>query len=181
MIFSQTPKFILGFFFIEINAAFSSNHFMKMNKLIRTYLPLFKNKFIPLRIMILVSVLLTGCSSFQSDTEPWEGISGEILHVALYEFFLFEENAETGDIKNQILVKLNQRAALIIASHISINLSREKVSKNTDAVLNKKIDEIINTGRLINYSCSENNYCSANSEYNLDGLQQTLDSLNNSE
>lgn len=154
---------------------------MKNNKQLRAFLPLFKNIFITLKIVILVSIFLTSCSTFKSDAESWEGISGEILRVTLYDFFLFEESAETVDIKNQILVKLNQRAALIIASHISINLSREKISKNTDEVLNKKIDEIIKTGRLVNYDCSENNYCSANSEYNLGGLQQTLESLNNSE
>jgi len=76
--------------------------------------------------------------------------------------------------------RLNQRAALLVASHISISLSRDKISKNTDIVLNNKIDEIIKSGKLINYSCNENNYCSADSEYNLAGLQQTLESFNNS-
>jgi len=169
----------LGFFFIEINSTLSTYYFMKIKKLLPAYLRQFKDKFIHLQLIILFSVLLSSCSSFKADTSTWEGISGEILQVTLYEFFLFEENAETGEIKNQILAKLNQRAALLIASHISINLSREKISKNTDLVLNKKIDEIIKTGRLINYSCSENNYCSANREYNLGGLQQTLESLNN--
>jgi hypothetical protein len=124
-------------------------------------------------------VLLTSCIGMQSGSESWEGISGETLKVTVYEFFLFEEKATSEDVKNQIMGRLNQRAALLIASHISMSLSRDKISKSNDTLLNTAIDEIIQSGRLTDYSCGENNYCSAYSEYNIAGLKQTLELINN--
>jgi hypothetical protein len=124
-------------------------------------------------------VLLTGCTGMQNGSEAWEGISGETLKVTIYEFFLFEEKATSEEVKNQIMVKLNQRAALLIASHLSINLSRDKISSSNDLILNRTIDEIIQSGKLADYSCSENNYCSANGEYNVAGLYETLEMIHN--
>jgi len=130
-------------------------------------------------IFLTSSLLLTSCIGIQSGSEPWEGITGNTLKVTVYEFFLFEEKETTEDIKNHILAKLNQRAGLLIASHISINLSRDKISKDTDNVLNNIINEITRSGRLVYYDCNENNYCSANSEYNIADLLKTLESINN--
>ncbi len=127
----------------------------------------------------LSMILLTGCSGMHTGSEPWEGISGDTLKVTIYEFFLFEEKATSEEVKNQIMAKLNQRAALLIASHLSMNLSRDKISSNNDLILNRTIDEIIQSGKLTDYSCSENNYCSAYSEYNVAGLHQTLELINN--
>ncbi len=130
--------------------------------------------------VILASILLlTNCIGLQTGSEPWEGITGETLKVTVYEFFLFEEIATAEEIKSQIMGRLNQRAALLIASHLSINLSRDKTSNNNDIILNSAIDKIIQSGKLTDYSCNENNYCSAYSEYNVAGLEQTLESINN--
>ncbi len=133
-----------------------------------------------LKILVITSflVLLTGCTGMQSGSESWEGISGTTLKVTIYEFFLFEESASADDIKNQILEKLNQRAALLIASHISMNLTRDKVSSSSDSIFNDSINEVIKSGKLIDYSCTENNYCSANSQYNISNLLETLESIN---
>ena len=124
-------------------------------------------------------VLSTGCTGMQTGSARWEGISGDTLKVTIYEFFLFEEKATSEEVKNQIMAKLNQRAALLIASHLSMNLSRDKISSSNDLILNRTIDEIIQSGKLTDYICSENNYCSAYSEYNVAGLHRTLELINN--
>jgi hypothetical protein len=154
---------------------------MKIIKFFLTYLSLsiLTIKKIRISVISVSMVLLSSCSGFQTGSGSWEGISGETLKVTVYEFFLFEEKATSEDVKNQIMERLNQRAALIIASHISMSLSRDKISKSNDTLLNTAIDEIIQSGRLTDYSCGENNYCSAYSEYNIEGLKQTLELINN--
>ena len=166
----------MGFFFIEKNESTRLNHFMKIIKLLLTNL-------VPDKITIIAVsaslVMLTGCTGMQNGSESWEGISGETLKVTIYEFFLFEEKATSEEVKNQIMVRLNQRAALLIASHLSMYLSRDKISSSNDLILNKTIDEVIQSGKLTDYFCSENNYCSAYSEYNVAGLHRNLKLINN--
>jgi hypothetical protein len=154
---------------------------MKIFKLIPVCLSLkiLINNIIKAAFISTSIVFFTGCFALQTGSESWEGITGETLKVTVYEFFLFEENASSEEIKNHIMIRLNQRAALLIASHLSMNLSRDKISKSNDIILNNKINEIIESGKLTDYICSENNYCSANSEYNVGGLQKILESINN--
>ena len=118
------------------------------------------------------------CRSLNTGFEPWEGISDNSLRVIISEFFPLEENLTADDIHNQIKERLNQRASLIIASYISINLPRNKISNETDNTFNKLINEIITDGKQIKYDCSESNYCTGSSEYNIKDLHSFLESLN---
>jgi len=130
--------------------------------------------FLSLQILVLIS-----CNSYKTDSEPWEGISENIMKITISEYFPFEENAGNDYIKSQIKGKLDQRASLIIASYISINLLRNKISHDTDVTLNNLINETITKGKLLNFNCSENNYCTAYGEYNITELQKNLKIINN--
>jgi len=136
-------------------------------------------KLVFLLIQTLILVYLTGCASSSASSEMWEGISGNTLKVTISEFFPFEDDATNDTIKLQIKERLNQRASLIIASHITINLARNKISHEVDITLNKLINETITGGKMINFDCNENNYCAAHGEYDITELQKNLESINN--
>ena len=132
-------------------------------------------------IITLVLAIATGllsCRSFNS-TEKWEGISENRLKIVISEFFPFDENISNEKISVLIKHKLDTRASLIMASHISINLAREKISQKNDLVLNDLINKALGTGKLINHYCSENNHCSAEAEYDLTTLLNKLSAINN--
>jgi len=124
-------------------------------------------------------MFLAGCSSYKTTAEQWEGISGNTLIIFISEFFPFDENISSEDIKNQVTERLNQRASLIIASYISLNLSRDKISHDTDTTLNNLMNDTISSGKLLKFDCSEYNYCTANSVYDIAELQKNLESINN--
>ena len=127
----------------------------------------------------LILIFLAGCGSFKTESERWEGITGNTLRVTISEFFPFEENAASDVMQNQIKDKLNQRASLIIASHISVNLTRTKISRETDITLNTLINKSLAGGKLLDFECSENSYCTAHGEYDIEKLQRSLESINN--
>ena len=127
--------------------------------------------------LILILLFASGCRSFNADSEKWEGISGNVLKVTVSEFFPFNENVTNENIEAAIKDRLNQRASLIIASYITINLPRNTISHDTDILLNNLINNIINDGKVINYECNDYNYCSAHSEYNITELQNNLERL----
>ncbi len=131
-----------------------------------------------LLMVIFISFNFMKCGSFKSAEEPWEGISGNTLRVYISEFFPFEENVTGNDIQNLIKERLNQRATLIIASNISINLDRSKITKETDIILNKLINDTISKSRVGSYDCSENNLCTAFGEYDITEILQNLESIN---
>ena len=125
----------------------------------------------------ILILLFTACTSPKTG-EPWEGITGNTLKVTISEFFPFEENETDESIKIRINEKLNQRASLIIASHITINLDRNKISGNIDNTINKLINEAVTGGRMTGFECNENNYCAAHGEYDITVLQTNLEFTN---
>jgi len=131
-----------------------------------------------LTFWILLLIFSTGCGSFNNTPEQWEGISGNSMIIIISEFFPFEENISTDDIKKQIIERLNQRASLVVASYISINLSRNKISHQNDITLNNLINDTISSGKLLKYDCSENNYCTSDGGYNITELQKNLETIN---
>jgi len=131
-----------------------------------------------LLFIILTLISNAGCISPKAE-ESWEGISDNTLKITISEFFPFEDNATDEFVKKQINEKLNQRASLILASHITINLTRNKISKDVDVAINKLINDTINNGKMVQYECNENNYCSAHGEYNTTELQKNLELINN--
>lgn len=128
-------------------------------------------------ILIIVLLSLTGCCYSKNVSEPWEGITCNTLKITISEFFPFEENVSTDLVKQQINERLNQRASLIIASYISINMPRNKISRENDLIFNKMIDKIISSGNLSDYECYENNYCRAHINYDISEVQNKLKEL----
>ncbi len=140
-----------------------------------------RKSFVSLIVPVLIIVLffLSGCRFNKDDSEPWEGITGNILKINISEFFPFEENIDNAAMKKMISERINQRASLIIASYISMNLPKNQASPDNDAVFNKMMDSIISSGILSEYECYENNYCTAHIEYDISELQKKLEQLNN--
>jgi hypothetical protein len=131
-----------------------------------------------IKSLSLTLVFFAGCGSFKTDSERWEGITDNTLRVTISEFFPFEENTAGDVMQNQIKDKLNQRASLIIASHLSINLARTKISRETDIAFNALINKSLSAGKLLDFECSENSYCTAQGEYNIEELLRILESIN---
>lgn len=130
--------------------------------------------FLLLNIIILVYV---ACVAPKTE-EQWEGITGNVLKVTISEFFPFEDNETDESIKIRINEKLSQRASLIIACHITMNLERSRISNDVDITINKLINEAVAGGKMTGFECNENNYCTANSEYDITELQTNLDLIN---
>ena len=122
---------------------------------------------IPINSIVVFIICMISCSSYNKSNEVWEGISDNTLKIVISEFFPFEENTGNDKIKIILKQRLDERASLLIASHISINLSRDKISHKVDLTLNNLINDAIAGGKLLNYFCSENNHCTADAEYNI--------------
>jgi hypothetical protein len=130
-------------------------------------------------IQIFFIISLISCISFNTSNEQMEGITDNTLKIIIAEFFPFEEKSSNEKIESVLKQKLNERASLVIASYISINLSRNKISPKVDITLNNLINEVLAQGKLINYHCTENNHCTAHAEYNINELIKNLSSINN--
>ena len=133
-----------------------------------------------IKLFLLLSIVIliyTACIAPKTG-EPWEGITGNTLKVTISEFFPFEDNETDESIKIRINEKLNQRASLIIACHITLNLDRSRISGNVDVTINKLINEAVTGGRMTGFECNENNYCAAHGEYDITELQENLESIN---
>ena len=130
-------------------------------------------------ITIILMVFLTGCISYKTGSEQWEGISDNTLKIIISEFFPFDENTNNNDIKNQVTERSNQRASLVIASYITLNLLQNKISHDNDIILNNLLNDTISRGKLLKMECSENNYCTADSEYDIKELKKNLELINN--
>ena len=122
---------------------------------------------------------LLSCRSYNKNSERWEGLSENRLTIVLAEFFPFEENLADDKITAIIKQRVDARASLILASHISINLERNKISPKNDVALNKLINDTVISGKLINHYCTENNYCTATAEYDIIELLKKLTAINN--
>jgi len=136
------------------------------------------NRKLYLLILLFSIVTFQQCSSFKNNYVLWEGISGDKLKVTISDFFPLNENENTYNVQFEIKEKLNQRASLILASHISINLRKNRISSHSDIIFNKLITETITNGKLINYECNENNYCTANGEYIITEIEKYIQTLN---
>ncbi|MCL1833294.1 MAG: hypothetical protein FWG49_02210 [Leptospirales bacterium] len=130
------------------------------------------------KIQALTLIYLLGCSSFNNSSELWEGVSDNILRAVISEYIPYKE-ADGGDnIETSVKGKLDQRASLILASYIVMNLDKNRSSYETDAIFNNLMDEAIRSGKIINIDCSENNHCRAVGEYNISEILKKIESIN---
>ena len=131
-----------------------------------------------LLIIIILSLLSTiTCSSIKNSSEQWEGITDNAMRVTISEFFPLDENMTDDDIRNMLKDRLNQRASLIIASHLSINIPKNSISRDNELTLNKLINDSLSGLKFTNYECTENNYCQAHGEYDITVIQENLKTL----
>ena len=129
-----------------------------------------------IKIQTLTLIYLLGCSSFNSSSELWEGVSDNTLRVVISEYIPYHEIIND-DIETSVKEKLNQRGSLLIASYIVMNLDRNKSSYETDTLFNNLIGEAIAQVKIISIDCSENNYCRAIAEYNISEILKELESM----
>jgi hypothetical protein len=135
-----------------------------------------KKKFISI-FSVCICTLLCGCIITKS--EKWEGITENRLKVIIAEFFPFDEKITNQKIAVIIKQRADTRASLIMASYVSINLARNKISPANDLALNSLINETISAGKLIDFHCTENNHCDARAEYDITALVKKLETINN--
>lgn len=135
------------------------------------------NKFVIFLLGFIIC--LVSCNSYDKNTDRWEGITDDRLQIHLSEFFPLDEKTSKDTIADIIKQRMDARASLILASYISINLARNKISGNNDMILNELIDNTVKKGVLINYLCSENNHCNALGVYNVMELLKRLKIMNN--
>jgi hypothetical protein len=108
----------------------------------------------------------------------YEGFNGNTLTVFIIEFIPEEINTEAA-LSPQLQEKLNQRAFIILASYVSININRSKVSPANDRLLNNIITSTLSQGRIVQFSFNEKGYCEAFAEYDISSFFKILNEINN--
>jgi len=125
--------------------------------------------------IILLILLFTNCGTLKKDA-PWEGIQNNTLRVAVYEFSPDDEDPPA--YRERIITAGKSRAALILVSHASLSMDRQRVTPLTDALLNRAITEIIENGRIMSLDCRETGYCLSLIEYDITALNNALIEIN---
>ena len=128
--------------------------------------------------VITFVILFVSCNTTGNRTDYYEGFEGNKLTVFISEFIPEEKN--TDSLLYPILTeKLSQRAFVILASYVSINLNKSKASSANDQLLNNTINLILSQGRIVRYSFNENSYCEAFAEYEVSGFYKIINEINN--
>ena len=115
------------------------------------------------------------CSRSQLQPEMWEGFAGDRMRVVISEFFMPDENNPDAIPHRLIKERVAQRGSLLLASYVNINLPREKVSPESDAVFNKLINDSISASKLILSECSENNFCTVITDFDIAPVNRELE------
>lgn len=129
-------------------------------------------------LIIIPVILALSCASSGNRKPLYEGFSGNTLTVLIIEFIPEEKNTEAA-LRPLLLEKLNQRAFIILASYVSININRSKVSAATDRLLNDIISSTLSQGRIVQFSFNEKGYCEAFAEYDMTGFFKVMNEINN--
>lgn len=126
--------------------------------------------------IILSSFLLCimSCQSTQVQSEKWEGFSGDKMRVVISEFFIPDEKDPSAIPEQMIRERITQRASLLLASYVNINLQRDRVSPESDALFNRLIAESLSSPVTLFSECSENNYCTVISEFDITSVNREL-------
>jgi len=130
-------------------------------------------------ILPAIFIFLTSCTGTTVPADnTWEGIRGNTLRVAVFQFTADEENEN--QIMHNIIEAGNKRGALLLVSYASLSLDRTRVSIGSDEMLNKAISEIIKTGKIISQEWRESGYTLALIEYDITLIDRTLKIINSS-
>ncbi len=134
------------------------------------------NKFFTITLAAFIFTLFS-CIESQEKTERWEGFTGDKMSIVISEFFMPDEKNPSVIPEKMIKERVSQRASLLLACYVNINLPREKVSPESDALFNQLINESLNTSKTLSSECSENNYCTVITEFNIAPVNRELDKL----
>lgn len=129
------------------------------------------------KILLIITVIaVISCSINQNRSILYEGFNGNRLTVFIARFIPRES---APDQITEILIKnLNDRAFMILACYVSLNIERSKISATNDGILNKIIGETVSRGKIIKYSFNENGLCEAFAEYDISDFINTLNKIN---
>lgn len=117
---------------------------------------------------------LSACSTSQPQLQKWEGFTDNKMRVVVSEFFMPDETNPNAIPEQMIKDRVTQRASLLLASYININLPREKVSPESDALFNKLINDALAAPETIISECSENNFCTVITDFNIAPVNREL-------
>jgi len=127
--------------------------------------------------VILLTVLLLpvmSCISSNIQSEMWEGFTGDRMRVIISEFFMPDEKNPSAIPEQIIRERVLQRASLLLASYININLPRDKVSPESDELFNKLINESLSSPKTVSSECLENNYCTVITDFDIAPVNREL-------
>ncbi len=124
-----------------------------------------------------VLLIIFSCKNSQVNNERWEGFSGDKMHIVISEFFIPDEKNPAAIPEQLIKERIEQRASLLLASYININLPRDKVTPETDVLFNRLINESISSPRTLLHDCTDNNYCTVITEYNIAPVNMELEKI----
>jgi len=125
-------------------------------------------------LLIIIILLMVSCAGSQQQSEMWEGYTDDRMRVVISEFFLPDEKNPSAIPELMIKERVLQRASLLLASYVNINLPRDKVSPESDALFNRLINESLSTPKTIKSECLENNYCTVITEFNIAPVNREL-------
>ncbi len=119
--------------------------------------------------------LILSCSSSHVQSERWEGFTDDTMRVVISEFFMPDEKNPNAVPEILIKERVSQRASLLLASYVNVNLPRDKVSPESDALFNKLINEALASPGTIFTECHENNYCTVITDFNITSVNRELE------
>lgn len=123
-------------------------------------------------------IILFSCNTGSNRKNSYEGFNGNRLVVFVSELIPEKQSITDDQLSAVLMEKLNQRASVILACYVSININRAKVSSSSDLALNKTINETIYHGKIIHYSFNERGYCDAFGEYDISNVFEVIKNIN---
>ncbi|HOP61724.1 MAG TPA: hypothetical protein PK358_00565 [Spirochaetota bacterium] len=128
-------------------------------------------------ILAVLLLVLISCEKSGVKSDRWEGFHGEKMRVMISEFFIPDEKDPLAIPEDKIKKRVSQRASLMLASYININLPREKISPASDSTFNRLINETLQAPETISSECLENNHCTVITEYDITPVNRELERL----
>jgi|GEM_PF-1921103 len=131
------------------------------------------------KLLIIFSFLFFSCFNANKTYNKYrEGLYGTNLHVYVSDTFSMEDEKKGMKIEDYILKRTEIRATALLASYISLNLDRSKISVDTDRVLNLSIINSVKSSKISFMECSESLHCTAEIVYDASPVLNTLKTIN---
>lgn len=125
-------------------------------------------------LLFIFIIQFLSCVSSHPQSENWEGFTGDRMRVIISEFFLPDEKNPSAIPEQLIKERITQRASLLLVSYVNLNLPRDRVSPESDALFNKLINEVLASPETISSECLENNYCTVITGFDIAPVNREL-------